>query len=102
MALWFVPVHIFSPTMRPHLPLARPSQLLRSWCRPLQALVVFPCREVPLPEITTPLGSCSTETIEDKALSVAVQPNPTSQHENENERQCYSHDDPRIIPVNAI
>jgi hypothetical protein len=44
------------------------SQLLRSWCRPLRALAVFPCREVPLPEITTPLGGCSTETIEDKAL----------------------------------
>jgi transposase len=34
--------------------------------------------------------------------SLAVQRNPGSQHENENERQGYSHDDPRVVPVNAI
>jgi hypothetical protein len=31
-----------------------------------------------------------------------MQRNSASQHENENERQAYSDDDPRIVPDNAI
>jgi hypothetical protein len=34
--------------------------------------------------------------------NLAVQCNPASQHENENERQDCGHYDPWVVPVNAI